>query len=165
MRRGFFPLACVSALLVSGLLAAVGCSDTDPTYGPPGAIKNYDPIVGSGSSTSSGGEAGAVKTAAAAWTDVYAMLKTAGCPGCHAPPGASGAPVFLGADEASSRDSVKAKGYQTPEAAGNMKGLATRGAHSGRALKPEEIALITAWRNAEAKEGGGTAPTDAGGGG
>lgn len=41
MRTAFFPGLCLlTCVLGSTIVLVVGCSDTDPNYGPPGAIYN-----------------------------------------------------------------------------------------------------------------------------
>ena len=161
-------LTVVLLLLSGGSVgaAATGCSDTDPRYGPPEAIRGNKIDYGQGTTatpTDAGGTPGTPKTAPAAFADLYATFAGAGegskCTPCHAT-GGTGGKLFVATDATSSRAYFLAEGYQDIAKAN---GFAAKGAHSGPALTADQKTLTKTWSDAE-KAGGGTTP-DGGDGG
>jgi hypothetical protein len=151
---------CVVSALTSALVAVVGCADEDPRFGGAGAIQNVQvfppaaaPVV----------EGGAALTPIQAFAQVLTALRP--CGNCHAPPGAAGAPLFFGADEAASYDLFKLRNYHLEggKPATSMYGLVERGQHAGLALTAAQLSTITQWRAAE--KAASTAPSDGGTGG
>jgi hypothetical protein len=161
--RRFLILVLLGGVAGAG---AAACSDGDPHYGPPEAIRGRTIDYGTGATAdtdSGGGGTGTPKTAPAAFADLYATFAGAAngskCTPCHAVGGTSGA-AFVATDATSSRAYFLTNGWQNITAPGSF---ATKGAHSGPALTAEQKTLTKAWSDAE-KAGGGTAtPTDAGG--
>lgn len=158
----------VSLLLVGSAAAGVAaCSDTDPRYGPPEAIRGRKIDYGTGTTTDtdSGGGTGTPKSAPAAFADLYATFAGAAdgskCTPCHAPGGSGGA-LFVATDATSSRAFFLSAGWQDITAPSSF---ATKGQHSGPALTAGQKTLAKSWSDAEKAAGGGGAPTDAGAGG
>ncbi len=150
------------------LLAAVGspgvlgaCSDGDPRYGSPDAIRGRTIDYGTtpaadaaATPTPEGG--GATLTPQQAFAAVYASVNGT-CGSCHLA-GTSGAPIFFGADEATTYTKFKAAGYDKAGSRFYIKPV-----HLGPTLTPAQKKLMDAWIAAEAAGGGGAAPVDAGG--
>lgn len=159
LRRATF-LASIALGLTSTFAAMSGCADEDPRFGGAGAIKNIH-VFEQGTADVEGGAGMSARTL---FGPVYNTLKGP-CGGCHAPPGAPSAPVFLGATEESSYASFKARHYDVEggKPDGRMYALTDRGAHSGRVLTDAEKKVIARWR--EAEKAGASAASDAGGGG
>jgi len=160
----FALLACSGAV---GVLAA--CSDGDPHYGSPDAIRGRvidygtpamaDPTPEGGTTTTT------TLTPQQAFSKVYASVNGT-CGSCHLA-GSGGAVKFFGADEATTYTSFKAAGYDKANSQFYMKPAG----HPGPALTAAQKALMDVWIAAEAK-GGGTmtmttpeagAPADAAG--
>jgi hypothetical protein len=152
----FVLLACSGA---AGLLAA--CSDTDPHYGSPDAIRGRVIDYGTPAMTSTPTPEGGTTTTLTpqqAFAKVYASVNGT-CGSCHLA-GTGGAAKFFGADEAASYTSFKAAGYDKANSAFYTKPAG----HPGPALSAAQKTLMDTWIAAEAKGGGGTpAPADAGG--
>ena len=165
------PLTIVFLLLLGASAAALAtaCSDTDPRYGPPEAIRGRTVDYGNGNTpaatTDAGGTPGTPKTAAAAFDDLYATFAgtAAGtkCTPCHAT-GGTGGKFFVATDAASSRAFFLANGYQD---VAKPNSFATKGQHSGNPLTAGQQTLTKTWADAEKAGGGGTTTTDAGDGG
>jgi hypothetical protein len=150
-----------AALGFATLLALVtGCADEDPRFGGAGAIENVHVFDTPRTPADEGGTALSPRQA---FGKVWTALKTR-CGSCHAPPGALGAPVFFGADEASSYDLFKARSYHLDggKPATSAQGLVERGVHTGPALSDDATTLIVQWRAAEKAAAGAM---DAGDGG
>jgi len=150
----FALLACSGA---AGVLAA--CSDGDPHYGSPDAIRGREidygtPAMTSTTPTPEAG--GATLTPQAAFAAVYASVNGT-CGSCHLM-ATGGAPVFFGADEAATYTKFKAAGY---DKAGSR--FYIKPAHTGPALTAAQKKLMDAWIAAEAAGGGTTTTQDAGG--
>lgn len=109
-------------------------------------------------------EGGAGLTPVQLFGQVYDALKVS-CGGCHAPPGAAGAPVFFATDAVTSYPIFKSRNYHLEggKPATSMYGLVERAGHVGPALTDAEKSLIAQWRAAE--KVASSAPSDAGGGG
>jgi hypothetical protein len=161
--RSFLVLVVLGGVAGAG---AAACSDTDPRYGPPEAIRGRTIDYGTGATpaTDSGGGTGTPKTAPAAFADLYATFAGAAagskCTPCHAPGGTGGA-FFVATDATSSRAFFLMSGWQNITAPSTF---ATKGAHSGPALTAEQKTLTKTWSDAEKAAGSTTAPTDAGAG-
>jgi len=143
---------------------ATACSDTDPRYGPPEAIRGNKIDYGQATTTTTqdaGGTTGTPKTAPAAFADLYATFAGAGdgskCTPCHAT-GGTGGKLFVATDATTSRAFFLAEGYQDLAKANSF---AAKGAHSGPALTADQKTLAKTWSDAE-KAGGATTPQDAG---
>ena len=160
-------LTVVLLLLLGGSAAAgvSACSDEDPRYGPPEAIRGnkIDYGIATPAQGDSGTGGGTVKTAPAAFADLYATFAGAvdgtKCTPCHAT-GGTGGKFFVATDATSSRAFFLANGYQDIAKANTF---ATKGQHSGNPLTTDQKALTKAWSDAE-KAAGGTGATDAGAG-
>lgn len=148
--------------------ASVACSDTDPKYGPPEAIRgrqiNYGVDPPATDTTDSGGTPGAAKTPQELFNDVYATITGTGegtkCTPCHAP-GGIGITFFVGTGAADAYGIFKSKGYQDITKPNTFY---TKGAHSGQPLTAAQQALTKKWADAEIAAGGaGGGATDAGG--
>src|SRR4051812_10861311 len=92
--RSLSTVALLTLTLLAGLASAVGCADTDPSYGPPGIIKGRE--VDFGLPAAPPAEAGpSTKNAAdpfAAW--FTSLMGT--CTPCHVAASLSpGAPPFM----------------------------------------------------------------------
>ena len=155
----FALLACSGAV---GLLAA--CSDTDPHYGSPDAIRGRVIDYGTPTMTDPTPEGGAATTTLTpqqAFSKVYASVSGT-CGSCHLT-GASGAAKFFGADEAATYTSFKAAGYDKA----NSTFYTKPAGHPGPALTAAQKTLMDAWIAAEANGGGAmmttTPAADAGG--
>jgi len=152
-------LACTGAV---GLLAA--CSDTDPHYGAPDGIRgrtiDYGTPAMMTTPPASDGGTTTTLTPQEAFHAVY-MSVSGSCGTCHLA-GTSGAPIFFGADEASTYTKFKAAGY---DKAGSR--FYIKPAHTGPALTTAQKTLMDAWIAAEAAGGGSSTPPvmDAGTGG
>ena len=154
----FALLACSGAV---GVLAA--CSDGDPHYGSPDAIRgrviDYGTPAMTTTTTPEGGTTTTL-TPQQAFAAVYASVNGT-CGSCHLM-GTGGAPVFFGADEAATYTKFKAAGY---DKAGCR--FYVKPAHTGPALTTAQKTLMDAWIAAEAAGGGTTTPeagaADAGG--
>lgn len=155
-----FALAAWSG--AAGALAA--CSDTDPHYGSPDAIRgrviDYGTPAMMDTPTPEGGTTTTL-TPQQAFAKVYASVNTT-CGTCHLA-GTGGAAKFFGADEAATYTSFKTAGYDKANSAFYTKPAG----HPGPALSAAQKTLMDAWIAAEAKGGGSTpapAPVaDAGG--
>jgi hypothetical protein len=163
-------LAVVLFLLRGGSAAAAmtACSDTDPRYGPPEAIRGRQIDYGTATptETDAGGTPGTPKTAPQAFADLYATFAGAAngskCTPCHAA-GGTGGKFFVATDATSSRAFFLANGYQDITKANTF---FTKGAHSGPALTADQKTLAKTWSDAEKTAGTGTGTgTDAGGDG
>ena len=145
----------------AGILAA--CSDGDPHYGSPDAIRGRVIDYGSPAMTSTpmpdGGDGGGTKlTPQQAFAAVYASVNGT-CGSCHLA-GTGGAPIFFGADEGTTYTKFKAAGYGRAGSRFYIKPI-----HSGPALTAAQKLLMDAWIAAEAAGGGTTTPPmDAGDG-
>jgi hypothetical protein len=156
-------LTIVFLLLLGGSAAAgvSACSDTDPRYGPPEAIRGRKIDYGQGvtAEEDSGGGTGTPKTAPAAFADLYATFAGAGdgtkCTPCHAP-GGTGGKFFVATDATSSRAFFLANGY---EDIAKPNTFATKGQHSGNPLTAAQKTLTKTWSDAEKAAGGGTGTT------
>lgn len=147
--------------------AAVGCSDTDPKFGPPEAIRgrkiDYGVEAPDPAPADGGGTPGGAKTPEQLFNAVYATITGTGdgskCTPCHAP-GGTGVTFFVGTSAADGYAIFKTKGYQDLTKAN---GFYTKGAHTGPALTAEQKTLTKTWADAEVAGGGGaSAPADAG---
>jgi len=153
----FALLACTGA---AGVLAA--CSDTDPHYGSPDGIRgrmiDYGTPAMMDQTPTEGGTT--TLTPQQAFHAVYQSV-SGSCGSCHLM-GTSGAPIFFGADEASTYTKFKAAGY---DKAGSR--FYIKPAHTGPALTTAQKTLMDAWIAAEAAGGGSSTPPvmDAGTGG
>ncbi|MDB5215313.1 MAG: hypothetical protein JWO86_3240 [Myxococcaceae bacterium] len=142
----------------AGVLGA--CSDTDPRYGTPDAIRGrvIDYGAPAMTSTPTPEAGGAAVTPQQAFAAVYASVNGT-CGSCHLS-GTAGAPIFFGADEAGTYTKFKAAGY---DKAGSQ--FYIKPAHVGPSLTAAQKALMDTWIAAEAAGGGTTTPpADAGGG-
>jgi hypothetical protein len=146
---------------ISGASAA--CSDTDPRYGPPEAIRGrtIDYGIDEPAQATDAGGGGGAKTAQPSFNDLYATITGTGegskCTGCHSPGGA-GVTFFVSTGAVEAYAIFKNKGYQDLT---KPNSFATKGAHSGPALTKAQKALAKTWSDAEAA-GGGAQATDAG---
>jgi hypothetical protein len=144
----------------AGILAA--CSDGDPHYGSPDAIRGRVIDYGSPAMTSTptpdGGGTGTKLTPQQAFAAVYASV-SGSCGSCHLA-GTGGAPIFFGADEATTYTKFKTAGYDKTGSRFYIKPI-----HTGPALTAAQKLLMDAWISAEAAGGGTTTtPMDAGDG-
>ena len=150
----FGLLACS---VTTGLVAA--CSDTDPHYGTPDAIRGRTIDYGTPAMMDTPMPEGGTTTKLTpqqAFAAVYASVNPS-CGSCHLS-GTSGAPIFFGADEAGTYTKFKAAGY---DKAGSR--FYVKPAHTGPALTAAQKKLMDAWIAAEAAGGGTTTPpADAG---
>jgi len=157
-------LTVVFLLLLGGGTGAgaTACSDSDPHYGPPEAIRGRKIDYGTSTTpdTDAGGTPGTPKTAPAAFADLYATFAGtadgAKCTPCHAA-GGTGVKLFVATDATTSRTFFLANGYQDITLPSTF---ATKGAHSGPALTAAQKTLTKTWADAEKAAGGTT--TDAG---
>jgi len=171
LARPLVPLA-LAALASSALAAAAtGCSDTDPHFGPPGAISKYTPDLGGSSGTTPTTEGGAPggATAMELFAIVYDGPNNVGtkttCGSCHATAASVGNKpelVFYGADVNATYTNFKKPENGFDKANSRFYNVAA--GHPGPALKAEQKKAIDDWVAKEAG-GGASAPTDAGGGG
>lgn len=143
----------------AGVLAA--CSDGDPHYGSPDAIRgrviDYGTPAMTSTPTPEAGGGGTTLTPQQAFAAVYASVNGT-CGSCHLS-GTGGAPIFFGADEAGTYTKFKAAGY---DKAGSR--FYIKPAHVGPTLTAAQKKLMDAWIAAEAAGGGTTTPpVDAGG--
>lgn len=154
-------------LLLCGASAGVGataCSDTDPRYGPPEAIRGRKIDYGTTTpaEADAGGGTGTAKTAPAAFADLYATFAGAGdgtkCTPCHAA-GGTGGKFFVATDATSSRAFFLANGYQDITKPNTF---ATKGQHSGNPLTADQKTLTKTWSDAEKAGGSGTTTPEAG---
>ena len=149
-------LACSG---VAGILAA--CSDTVPHYGAPDGIRgrmiDYGTPAMMTTPPASDGGTTTMLTPQQAFHAVY-MSVSGSCGTCHLSGTPAGAPVFFGADEATTYTKFKAAGY---DKAGSR--FYIKPAHTGPALTAAQKKLMDAWIAAEAAGGGTTTPMDAGG--
>lgn len=95
------------------------------------------PAKSSGTTTTGSG-------APASFAAVYSSLKTS-CASCHLT-GAASAPVFFGDTETSTYQDFKDQNFVTDPSP-----LATKGAHSGPALTPDQDAAVSKWLADETK--------------
>lgn len=147
------PITCVSVLLCCvGFAAAMGCSDTDPNYGPAGAISNYSPIQGG--TPAPAGDAATPADPKTAFKAVFDA--TANCVSCHTAGGTAATPasgdryIFYAGSADASYPLFKAKSFQLANSL-----FYTKGPHSGPALSDAQKAAIDAWVKSEAAGGGG----------
>lgn len=96
------------------------------------------PAKSSGTTTTTG------SGAPASFAAVYTSLK-ASCASCHLT-GAAGAPVFFGDTEATTYQDFKDQNFVADPSP-----LATKGAHSGPALTPDQDAAVSKWLADETK--------------
>ena len=165
MRSGCLRVAFLLLLGTSAGAAAMACSDTDPHYGPPEAIRGrqipYDTTATP--ATDSGGGTGAPKTAVTAFADLYATFAgTANgtkCTPCHAAGGTAVGKYFVATDAASSRAYFLTAGYQD---IAKPNTFVTKGQHSGNPLTADQKALAKTWSDLEKAAGGGTTMPEAG---
>lgn len=166
MRSGCLRVAFLLLLGASAGAAATACSDTDPHYGPPEAIRGRQIDYGTSttSDTDSGGGTGTPKTAVTAFADLYATFAGAAdgtkCTPCHAAAG-TGGKFFVATDATSSRAFFVANGYQD---IAKPNTFATKGQHSGNPLTSAQKVLVKTWSDLEKAAGGGTTTPEAGGG-
>ncbi|MBA3376567.1 MAG: hypothetical protein H0U00_12295 [Actinobacteria bacterium] len=179
MRSRNSRLSFVLAVVASTACGLSACSDTDPRYGTPEAIKGRKVPFPTGTAaevetdadTDGGGTT--QKTPQQLFGVLYngvggedAVKST--CSPCHAPAG-TGVTFFVGTDEASAYKIFQDKNYKDT-AVPQPKGFFTKGLHTGPALTPNQQAATRKWAAAESAGGtGGTmtpdaGPTDAGGG-
>lgn len=159
-------MALFACLALGAGAAAVACSDTDPKFGPPEAIRgrkiDYGVEAPALPASDAGGTPGGAKTPQQLFNDVYATITGTGegskCTPCHAP-GGTGVTLFVGTGAADAHTIFKTKGYQDIT---KPNGFHTKGAHTGPALTADQKALAKKWADAEVAGGGATAPTDAG---
>lgn len=158
-RRFLFALFALSFAAVAFVF---GCSDTDPNYGPTGAIHRYNPDLG-GTTQAPPKEGGTgtqdVKTLFQAVYDA-----TQNCAGCHKAGGVAASNpknIFYGAnvDETYTIFKKPENGF---EKAGSK--FYTIGQHTGPPISAQQKATMDPWIAAEAAGGGTSTPTDAGGG-
>lgn len=164
------PLALAAVASSALAAAAIGCSDTDPNFGPPGAISKYTPDLGGSSGTtptSEGGSPGGA-TAMELFAIVYDGPNNVGtktsCGSCHATAASVGNKpelVFYGADVNATYTNFK-KPENGFEKAGSRFYNVSPG-HPGPALTAAQKKAMDDWIAKEA--GGASAPGDAGGGG
>lgn len=150
-------------LVLGASAASVACSDTDPKYGPPEAIRGRKIDYGvEPPTTETDAGTGGPKTPQQLFNDLYATIQGVGegskCTPCHAP-GGNGITLFVGTSAEDSYAIFKSKGYQDLTKANSF---FTKKAHTGPALTPAQEALTKTWADAEGAPAGGTA-TDAGG--
>ena len=146
--------------------AGAACSDTDPNYGAPEAIRGR--TIDYGTPTTAGTDAGAstgAKTPVMAFADLYATFAGAAtgtkCTPCHAA-GGTGGKFFVATDATSSRAFFLANGYQD---IAKPNTFATKGQHSGNPLTADQKTLVKTWSDLEKAAGTGTTTTpDAGAG-
>jgi hypothetical protein len=150
-------------VVLAGGAAAAACSDGDPRFGPPEAIRgrkiDYGVDVPAPEISEEGGSSsGGTRSPQQLFDDVYATIQGVGegtkCTPCHEP-GGTGVTLFVGTSAADSYAIFKSKGYQDITKPNTF---ATKGQHSGNPLTPAQQALTKKWSEAE---GAGTA-TDAG---
>ena len=161
MRSGCLRVAFLLLLGASAGAAATACSDTDPHYGPPEAIRGRKIDYGTGttSDTDSGGGTGTPKTAVTAFADLYATFAGATegtkCTPCHAAGGTAVGKYFVATDATSSRAYFLSAGYQD---IAKPNSFATKGQHSGNPLTADQKTLTKTWSDLEKAAGGGTTP-------
>lgn len=152
----FGLLACSA---ITALVAA--CSDGDPHYGTPDAIRGREIDYGTPAMTNTPTAEGGTTTTLTpqqAFAAVYASVNPT-CGSCHLA-GTSGAPIFFGADEATTYTKFKTAGYDKPGSRFYIKPV-----HTGPSLTDKQKKLMDAWIAAEAAGGGTTTttpPADAG---
>jgi hypothetical protein len=158
MRSGRLRVAFL-LLLGASAGAATACSDTDPHYGPPEAIRGRTIDYGTGttSGTDSGGGTGTPKMAVTAFADLYATFagnaEGTKCTPCHATGGTAVGKYFVATDATSSRAYFLSEGYQDIAKANTF---ATKGQHSGNPLTAGQKTLAKTWSDLEKAAGGGT---------
>lgn len=176
MRRAFFfpGLWLVACVLGSTTTLVVGCSDTDPNYGPPGAIynSNYKPILGGSTSgtSGSGGTSGTSGTTPADPKAAFAAFFDAtksSCGSCHANlTSVNGKPdkLFFAPAGTPTADATLAafKTFNLTQPAATNPFYNVAAGHPGPALTADQKKAMDAWLAAEASGGGAS---DAGGGG
>jgi hypothetical protein len=139
----------------AGVLAA--CSDGDPHYGSPDAIRgrviDYGTPATMGTPTDEGGTTTTL-TPQQAFAAVYTSV-SGSCGTCHLT-GMPGAPIFFAADEAGTYTKFKAAGY---DKAGSR--FYVKPAHEGPTLTAAQKKLMDVWIAAELAGGGTTPPADA----
>jgi hypothetical protein len=166
MRSSRLTVAFLLAVATGAGAAVLACSDSDPRYGTPEAIRgrkidygdNAAPATETDAATGTG-----VKTAPEAFADLYpTFAASAGdgtkCTPCHAA-GGTGGKFFVATDAASSRAFFLANGYQDIT---KPNSFATKGQHTGNALTKEQLALTKKWADAEKAAGTMTPAPDAG---
>jgi hypothetical protein len=165
-------IALFLGLALGAGAASVACSDTDPRYGPPEAIRgrkiDYGVDVPAATvPTTDSGTPGTPTTVTPQelFNDLYATIQGVAsegtkCTPCHAP-GGNGVTLFVGTSAVDSYGIFKAKGYQDLTKPNTFY---TKGKHTGEPLTAPQQALAKKWADAELAAGAG-AGTDAGGGG
>lgn len=149
----------LGCLAMTGLVAA--CSDGDPHYGSPDAIRGRVIDYGTPPAADPTPEGGVMVTVTpmVAFHAVYQSVSGT-CGTCHLL-GTSGAAKFFGADEATTYTNFKTAGY---DKAGSQFYMKPDG-HPGPALTAAQKKLMDTWIAAEAAGGGmmtTTPPADAG---
>lgn len=149
-------------LALGASAVSVACSDTDPNFGPPEAIRGRTIDYGidvPATTPVDGGSTGGAKTPMEAFNDLYATIQGVGegskCTPCHAP-GGTGVTLFVGTSATDAYAIFKSKGYQDITKPNTFY---TKGQHSGSPLTPAQQTLAQAWSAAEAA---GSGVTDAG---
>jgi hypothetical protein len=150
----------VFMMLASALSAAafgIACSDTDPRYGPPEAIRGRKIDYGTAvPEEDAGAGTGTPKTAPEAFAVLYATFAGAAdgtkCTPCHAA-GGTGGKFFVATDATSSRAFFLANGYEDIT---KPNSFATKGRHTGNPLTAEQKTMTKTWSDAEKAAGGGT---------
>jgi hypothetical protein len=144
---------CTVALLVltplAGLASAIGCSDADPNYGPPGIIKGREVDFGIDAGGPVG-EASSTQTAVDAFAALHKSISGT-CAPCHNATPSTGAPPFLANSPADSRLFFQKNGYTTEQSAFFL----IKAGHPGGALSDDQKTLFRNWIAAEARESGG----------
>ncbi len=146
--------------------AASACSDTDPNYGTPEAIRGR--TIDYGTPTNAGTDSGGstvAKTTVTAFADLYATFAGAGtgtkCTPCHAAGGTAVGKNFVATDAPSSRAYFLSAGYQD---IAKPNTFATKGQHSGNPLTAAQKTLVKTWSDLEKAAGTGTTTPEAGAG-
>lgn len=165
MRSRSFRVAFVAGVFATVAIGLGACSDSDPRYGTPEAIKGRKvpfptaQTTDPGTDTDGGGTT--TKTPAQLFGVLYngatpddALKST--CTPCHAT-GGNGVTLFIADSEANAYKVFQDHDYKDltiPQ----PKGFFTKGAHTGPALTAAQQTAAKKWADAE-KAGGGTTPT------
>jgi hypothetical protein len=163
MRR----LAAVSFVVLSVCGALGACSDAEPEFGLPSAIKGKSPVGGSGTSATPAPSGTPAPTGSAGEQLFLSTVEPAvkaqcGTGTCHIEAGSFG--KFFGATAQESYGLFKGRNFHT---APNFrdKGQPGAPAHQGGTLSDDNRAKFSQWMTAEQGGGATPAPADAGGDG
>jgi hypothetical protein len=156
--RGRYSLFVVAVpFALAATLVAAGCTDEDPNYGPPEAIRgrmiDFGLDASTGTTPTGEGGGGGPTTPRGLFTPLHTSIMGT-CTPCHQA-GGSGTIPFVGKSEDDSYSLFKTNNFQNLTVPA-PNGFFLKGLHTGPALTADQQALTKAWSAAELAGGTGT---------